>query len=76
MDELLNKNESAGGLPDTNAGLDVTYWICCNSESPEKIYFDFESAVEAEHCYIEMFDKSGNWVNAMKLVDGKYTNDF
>jgi hypothetical protein len=58
------------------------FFVGCNSESPEHIYFNMDDAVNAYHDYIELFDEAGNKIIAYKRIFDKddkdvfYTTDF
>jgi hypothetical protein len=47
------------------------YFVGCNSEAPEHLYFCMQKAVEGNHDYLTIFDENG-----MKLREFKRTLDF
>ena len=53
------------------------YFVGSNDDAPARIHFSMDTAKEAGHIYIDVFDKDGQpLVGAIKLVDGEYTTEF
>lgn len=49
-------------------------YVGCNSEEPEKIYFNFVHFLknEARHSYVSIFDGDGDLVTVFKDSDGRW----
>lgn len=52
------------------------YFVTSNGDTPLKIYFHFEDALESGELYIDAFDSEGNHVQAYELDTSDYTSNF
>lgn len=53
------------------------YFVGCDSESAEQIYFSWNDAKDNEHKYIAIFDDAGLKLAEFKrMEDGLYSDDF
>lgn len=55
---------------------DPKYFVVSNGDAPDGIFFNLEDAKADESIYIDMFDSKGKWVNAIKFVNGEWTENF
>lgn len=65
-------------LKDFDPDTEEKYFVCSNSDAPEFIYFDKDSAFNDQFPtdFIDSFDENGEKVSSYKWIDGSYTEDF
>jgi hypothetical protein len=52
------------------------YFVGSDGDTPERLYFSLEDAINGAHRYIDSFDEAGNRVKGRMRDGSGYTEDF